>query len=103
MGIRRELQIYRHCPEIRQHIRRVYIAKLMAWATVVVFSPLLLLSAISVGVVHVFDFIGQWSVLPAHKMVEWLHNFQREQIRISNSKLEITTIQKRIGEHDADL
>ena len=99
----REIKIYMRCPEIRQHMRRLYIAKVMVWTTVVVLFPLLLVSAISAVVVYVFDNIGRWTVLPAHTMVEWLHNFQREQIRISHSKLDVTSIQQRIGEHNADL
>jgi hypothetical protein len=99
----RELKIYRLCPEIRGNMRRLYLSKAMSIATVVLLSPILLISLTSAMIVHVFDYVGQYTVWPAHKLAEWLHGYQRDQIREAHAILDIPTIQKRIGEHDEDL
>lgn len=101
--LRRELTIYRHCPEIRSNMRQLYLSKGMGIATIIVFSPLLAISLFTVLVVYVFDHLGQWTVYPAHKLTEWLHEYQRDQIREAHSHLSVETIQKRIGEHDENL
>lgn len=103
MDIRRQLRIYQACPEIRSNMRRMYLAKMMAWMTVIISSPLLLVSLLCVGLVHVFDFIGQYTVWPAHRAVEWLHEYQRSQIRQAHSIVDVETIQQRIGDNNADL
>ena len=78
----------------------MYAAKLTGFLTLVVFSPLILVGLLSIAVVHAFDFIGQIALWPAHKITDWLHDYQRNQIRTAHSKLDIETIQKRTGRYD---
>ena len=99
----RELKIYRLCPEIRGNMRRLYLSKAMSIATVVLLSPILLISLLSALMTYVFDYVGQYTVWPAHKMTEWLHGYQRDQIREAHAVLDIQTIRQRIGEQDEDL
>lgn len=72
-------------------------AKVAGLLTLLVFSPLILLGIISIGVVHAFDYIGQIVLWPAHKMTDWLQEYQRDQIRAAHAIMPIDDIQARVG------
>ncbi|GEM_PF-3890975 len=93
----RDFNVYRLCPEVRSHVRQMYAAKLVSYSSMVVLSPLILIGLLSVGLVHVIDYIGQFSLWPAHKVTTWLHNYQQRQIKSAHSVLSLEEVQKRIG------
>lgn len=63
----------------------------------VVFSPLILVGLISIAVVHVFDYIGQYALWIPHRITDWLFEYQRTQIRGAHAKLPVEKIQERTG------
>jgi len=95
-SIIKDFQVYRTCPEIRRHIRRMYAAKLASAITMVLCSPFILVGAICICIVHVFDFIGQYALLLPHKATVWLHDHQRNLIRTAHSELSLEEIQSRL-------
>jgi len=91
----KNFKIFRKCPEIRREVILVELSKASSILTMVIFSPFILVGLIAVGLVHVFDYVGQAALWPAHYITDWLHNLQRETIRTAHSKLTIEEIQKR--------
>lgn len=98
----RDFKTYHKCPEIRAHVRQMYAAKLAGIITVVIFSPLLVVGLAAIGIVHLFDYIGQFSLWPAHKITGWLHEYQRSQITSAHAILSIEEIQTRTGRLEED-
>lgn len=91
------IRIFRKCPELRREVALVEFSKVSSVLTMVIFSPLIVLGLIAIGIVHLFDYIGQWALWPAHYITNWLHEFQRETVRTAHSKLTIEEIQERTG------
>jgi hypothetical protein len=83
-------------------MRQIYMAKAAGLLTLLVFSPLIILGIISIGVVHAFDYIGQAVLWPAHKITDWLQEYQRDQIRSGHAVLPLEEIQARVGIKDDD-
>jgi len=102
MSYFRDLKVYKLFPELRATIRQTYIAKLAGLLTLLLFSPLIAIGVISIGLVHLFDLVGQYSLWPAHKITNWLHDYQRDQIRSAHSVVPIDKIQERLGDQDDD-
>lgn len=98
----KDIKIYRLCPEVRSYIRQMYAAKVSSYLTLIALSPFILLGIVSIGVVHTFDYIGQYALWPVHSITNWLHNYQQNQIRSAHSVLSLEEIQKRIGQIDED-
>jgi len=97
LSILENIRIFRKCPELRREVLLVELSKASSFLTMVIFSPLILIGLIAIGVVHVFDYIGQAALWPAHYITNWLHEFQRETVRTAHSKLTIEEIQERTG------
>ena len=91
------IQIFRKCPELRREVALVELSKASSILTMLIFSPLILVGLLSIAIVHLFDYVGQFALWPAHHITNWLHEFQRETIRTAHSKLTIEEIKERTG------
>lgn len=96
--VKRDINTYITCPEIRASLRQMCVAKIAGIMTVVIFSPFVLIGLISIMFVHVFDFIGQIFLWPTHKLTTWLYEFQRNKIREAHSIMSLDDIQERLGD-----
>lgn len=103
MRIKQDLKTFRHCPEIRAHIFKMYVAKLCSVLTLVLLSPLLILGGIFVGLNTAITWVGQKLFTPFNFLIEWLTSYQQEQVKLAHSVLSIDEIQKRLGTNDEDL
>lgn len=81
----------------------IYLAKLTSILTLVIASPLIAIGMAAIAFVHVFDYLGQFSLWPAHKMTDWLQEYQRNTIRAGHAIISIEEIQERTGKADEDL
>jgi len=98
----RDFKAYLHFPSIRKNIRRVYAAKLFGLLTLVVFSPLILIGLVSIVLVFVLDYLGQWTLHIPHTITEWLREYQNSQISASRSIVSVEEIQNVIGPSVSD-
>lgn len=81
----------------------MYGAKLTGILTVLILLPLTLFGLVCILVVHALDFVGQIFLWPGHKITQWLHHFQQEQIREAHAIIPVEEIQKRRGDKDEDI
>jgi hypothetical protein len=103
-SFRDNIQIFRKCPELRREVMLIELSKASSVLTMVIFLPLLLVGLVAITVVHVFDYVGQAALWPAHYITNWLHELQRDTIRTAHSKLTVEEILARTGKtSDEDL
>ena len=96
----RDIKTYITCPELRATMRHMYAAKVASIMTVIIFSPLILFGLVSIGLVHIFDLMGQIFLWPTHKITTWLYDFQRNKILEAHSIIPLDNIQERLGDKE---
>ena len=103
MSIKTDIKTFQSCPEIRGYIVRMYVAKLAGILTVIITSPILLFGLIVAGLHWLLDRIGGALFFPFNFLINWLEEYQAEQIKTAHSIISIEDIQKRNGVEDEDL